>query len=192
MPTMTESLLQELVNNAGPLALANLAQYHESAIQTTATVALVARPTTTSAITIWNGENIGGRSLIIDRLFSHQLVSTTANAFSGLWYCMHLNMTKPTNDITTLRGTGTGREPDNSIVVVDVAASVLNDGWFPVGDAPGQVEATGVLPGNNLEWEVKGRLVVPPRHGISLQVISGVVGNTFTSGASWWRMQLPA
>ena len=148
------------------------------------------RPDTVAAITIWNGEEAGGKSLVIDRVFSHQLVSTTAQGFSGLWYCMHLNMTKPTADITALRGSGDGREPETP-VVVDVEATVLDDGWFPIGDATGEVEATGVLPGGNLEGKVDGRLVVPPQHGMSVQVVSGVVGNTFTSGVSWWRMHVP-
>ena len=190
MSTKTEEILSNIFKYNGPLANAYLAEYHESAIQTAATAALVVRPSTVAAITLWNGENVGGKSLVIDRIFSHQLVSTTAEARSGLWYCNHLEMTKPTNDITTLRGTGDGREPDNSMVIVDVAAAVLDNGWFPCGDSAGSVEPTGVLPGSNLQWEVMGRIVVPPKQGLSVQVVSSVVGNTFTSGVSWWRVQL--
>lgn len=189
--TKVEELLQELVDDAGPLAYAKLAQYHESAIATAAVAALVVRPTTAAAFTIWNGESIGGKSLVIDRVFSHNLVSTAVKTYHGLWYCMHLNMTKPTNDITTLRGTGDGREPDNSIVVVDVGATVLNDGWFPAGEG-GAVSETGTTPQSISQWEVRGRLRVPPRHGMSIHVVASLVGETFTSGISWWRMQFPA
>ena len=190
MATKTEELLQKIINGADPFAMARYATEYESAIQTAATAALVVRPSTLGAITIWNGEARGGKSLVIDRLFSHNLVSTAAEARSGLWYCVHLEMTKPVNDITTLRGTGDGREPDNSMVVVDVAATVLDNGWFPAGSAAGSVEPTGTLPGGNLEWEAKGRLVIPPKTGFSVQVVSSVTGNTFTSGVSWWRHQL--
>lgn len=190
MSTKTDELLERLLRDTGLFQAAQYADEYESAIQSAATAALVVRPTTLAAITIWNGANIGGKSLVIDRIFSHQLVSTAAEARAGLWYCVHLNMTKPTNDITSLRGTGNGREPDNSGVVVDVGATVLNDGWFPAGDAPGSVEPTGVLPGSNLEWEVKRRLVVPPQHGFSVQVVSSVAGNTYTSGVAWYRHQL--
>jgi len=189
MSYRTDDLLQGLVDGVGPFTNASLSYCHESAIQTTATAALVVRPTTVAAITIWNGENIGGKSLVMDRLFSHQLVSTIGKSFCGLWYCVHLQMAKPTNDITTLRGTADGREPNNSLVVVDVDATVGNNGWFPCGGGLG-TEPTGVLPGGNLEWECHGRLVVPPHHGISLQVVSSIVTDTFTSGASWWRVQL--
>lgn len=189
MSTKMEELLQRLLEEHGPLGYARMAKDHESAMQTAATAALVVRPTTVAAITIWNGENQGGKSLIIDRIFSFNLVSTTAQARSGMWYCNHLEMTKPTNDITALRGTGDGREPNNSLVVVDVGATVLDDGWFPCGNWS-DVEPTGVLPGAVMEWEARGRLIVPPRHGLSVQVVSGVTGNTFTSGVSWWRKQL--
>ena len=185
-----EELLGELVRNDGPFGNARLAGSHESAIQTAATAALVVRPDTVAAITIWNGENPGGKSLVIDRIFSFNLVSTAAAAKSSLWYCHHLvGMTKPTNDITALRGTGDGRIPDNSNVIIDVGATVLDNGWFPCGNWS-DVEATGVLPGASMEWECRGRLVVPPTSGLSVQVVSGVVGNTFTSGVSWWRVQL--
>ena len=182
-------LLKDLIAAQHPVGLARLAQYHESAIQTTATAASVVRPSTTAALTIWNGENVGGKSMVIDRLFSFNLVSTTAEARSSLWYSNHLTMTKPTNDITSLRGTGDGREPDNGMVVVDAGASVLDNGWFPCGNFS-TVEPTGVLPGASMEWEARGRLIVPPGHGLSVQVVSSVTGNTFTSGMSWWRMQL--
>jgi hypothetical protein len=188
MSSRTDELLEKLAANIPPFNYARLAGCHESAIQTAATAGLVVRPTTVAAITIWNGENTGGKSLIMDRLFTFNLVSTAAQSFFSLWYCMHLEMAKPTADILLLRGTGDGREPDMS-VVVDVGATVLNDGWFPVGPG-GETEEVGVLPGDAISWDCQGRLVVPPRHGISLQVVSSINSDTFTSGASWWRVQL--
>jgi len=191
MATKTEELLQKLVDNLGPLEYANLAPSHESAMATAAIAGLVVRPTTVAAITFWNGEDIGGKSLIVDRMFTHNLVSTAVKTFHGLWYCMHLETTKPTNDISTLRGKGDGSEPSNTVVTVDVGATVLNDGWFPAGEG-GEVSETGITPQSISNWEVKGRLVVPPHHAISLHVVSSLVGDTFLSGLSWWRRQLPA
>ncbi len=191
MSAKTDELLRELIEVSGPLAKARLAGEYESALAAVAVAGLVVRPTTTAAITFWNGESPGGKSLVMDRIFTHNLVSTTAQAFFGLWYCIHRQMAEPTNDITTLRGTGDGVGPNVNTVFVDVAATVKNDGWFPAGIA-GEAEEVGVLPGSIAEWEVQGRLIVPPGAGMSLQVVSGVVGDTFTSGASWWRTQLEA
>ena len=188
MSSRTDELLEKLVAGIAPFNYARLAGCHESAIQTAATAALVVRPSTVAGITIWNGENVGGKTLVMDRLFTFNLVTTAAQSFASLWYCLHLEMTKPTAEIVTLRGTGDGREPDMS-VVVDAGATVLDNGWFPVG-IPSEGEAVGVLPGGCISWDCQGRLIVPPRHGISLNVVSGVTGDTFTSGASWWRVQL--
>ncbi len=189
MSLKSDELLKSLLDVQGPFGFARLAAEHESAIQTAATAALVVRPTVTAAITLWNGENLGGKSLLIDRIFTHNLVSTAIKTYFGLWYCMHLDMAKPTNDITALRGTGDGREADNSMVVVDVAATVLNDGWFPCG-REGSISETASTPQGIAEWECRGRLIVPPRHGISVQVVASLAADTFTSGLSWWRTQL--
>jgi len=184
----TEQLLTDLVKNTDLFARAKKAGEYESAMQAIATAGLVIRPTTLAAITFWNGETPGGMSLVMDRFFTHNLVSTTAQTFFGMWYCVHANMARPAADITTLRGTGDGVVGGN-VVVVDVGATVIDDGWFPCGVA-GEAEEVGVLPGSIAEWEVKDRLVVPPGAGLSLQVVAGVVGDTFTTGASWYRTQL--
>ena len=183
-----EELLVAIKANTDPFALARKAGEYESAIAAAAVAGLVVRPTTAAAITFWNGESPGGKHLVFDRFFTHNLVSTTAQTFFGIWYCVHRQMAEPTNDITTLRGTGDGVGPDINTVFVDVGATVKNDGWFPCGVA-GEAEEVGTLPGSISEWEVKGRISVPPGAGLSLQVVAGVTGDTFTTGASWWRTQ---
>jgi hypothetical protein len=188
MPTKTEELLADLIKAAGPFRYARYAGEHESAIQAAATAALVVRPTTVAAITAWNGESPGGKSLIVDRIFTHNLVSTAVKTYYGLWYCVHKGMARPTADITTLRGTGDGVVGANT-VVIDVGATVIDDGWFPCG-REGSISETGVTPQSVAEWECMGRLVVPPGAGISVQVVASLVGDTFTSGLSWWRHQL--
>ena len=186
----TTELLEALRKGSDPFALARFAHEYESAMQSAATAALVVRPSTTAAITFWNGEPPGGKSLILDRIFTHNLVSTAVKTFFGLWYCMHKpGMTEPTNDITSLRGSGNGSAPNTGVVIVDVGATVVNNGWFPAG-REGSISETGVTPQGIAEWEAKGRLVVPPSGGVSLQVVASLVGDTFTSGASWYRHQL--
>ncbi len=192
MSTKTNELLQTLLETQGPLGNARLAQYHESVITSSAVAGLVVRPTTTALVTIFNGETTGGKVLVIDRLFCFQLVSGAAQAMYQLWYCNHtqlINVAKPANDIATLRGTGDGREPNVSAVRVDVGATVLDDGWFPVGGW-GEAEEVGILPGGGTEWECNGRLIVKPKAALSLHVSAGTTSEDFTVGASWWRMQL--
>ena len=184
-----EDLLEALRHDTDPFALARLAGEYESAIQAAATAALVVRPTTVAAITFFNAESPGGKSLVIDRLFTHNLVSTAVKTFFQIWYCMHEQMARPNADITALRGTGDGVGPNASPVVVDVAATVLDNGWFPAG-GEGSISETGTTPQGMAEWEAKGRLVVPPGAGMSLQIVASITNDTFTTGASWHRHQL--
>ncbi len=163
-----------------------------SAIQTAATAALVVRPSTVAAITIWNGEAAGGKSYVIDRLFSHNLVSTAAESFFGIWACIHpAGMTNPGEDIaaSATNVTGPTGKVYGGLAIVGVAETVVNNGWYPWGRGQA-IEAGGVLPGSHDSVDVAGRLIVPPQGGISVQVVASLVGCTFTTGLSWWEMQL--
>jgi len=161
---------------------------HLSAMNTSALAALVVRPSTTANFTIFNNEAAGGKSYVMDRMFAFNLVTTAAQAKQGMWYCVHKpGLASPTNDITA-RASGRG---NGAVVttrsVADTAMVVVDDGWFPAGNWS-DVEPTGVLPGAIMEHKFEGRVIVPPQCGISGQVISGVVGNTFTMGFSWWEI----
>lgn len=163
-----------------------------SAIQTAATAALVVRPTTVAAITLWNGEAAGGKSYVIDRLFSHNLVSTAAESFFGIWATVHPpGMTDPGVDIarsaTNLVG-NTGKTY-NGQGVVGVGETIVDNGWFPWGSGKA-ISASGVIPGSHSDVEVAGRLIIPPTGGISLQIVASLVGCTFTTGLSWYEVQL--
>ena len=164
---------------------------HESVIATAALAALVVRPTVTAGISLWNPADPGGKDIVPDRLFTFNLVSAAAQSFFSLWACIHLVSTKMTNEISALRGTGDGREPNQGSPMVEIEATILDDGWFPVGPS-GETEEVGVLPGGVIEWDNimpngNPRLIVPPQHAISLHVVSSVVTDTFTSGLSYWN-----
>ena len=163
-----------------------------SAIATAAVAALVVRPSTTAGFTLWNGESTGGKSYVIDRLFTHNLVSTTAIEYFGIWATIHpTGMAAPGVDIarsaTNLTG-NTGRTY-NGLGQVGVAETVVDNGWYPWGDG-GNASVTASVPGKQATVEVAGRLIVPPQGGISITVVAGVAGQTFTSGCSWYEVQL--
>lgn len=159
------------------------------AMNTSALAALVVRPSTTANFTLFNNNSAGGRSFIIIRAFAFNLVSTAAEARSSLWLCSHKpGLVSPTADITAIKslscksGYGGG-------AVCDTAMTVIDDGWFPWG-VFSTVEPTGVLPGAMMEANIDGRIIVPPQCGVSTQVVSGVTGNTFTTGFTWFEEQL--
>lgn len=164
-----------------------------SAIATAAVEALVVRPGTAAAFTLWNGEAAGGKSYVIDRLFTHNLVTTAAIEYFGIWACVHpAGMTNPGVDIarsaTNITG-NTGRTYGGQ-GVVGVAETVVDNGWYPWGSG-NRNSVTATIPGGQADVEIGGRLIVPPSGGISLHVVSGIAtGNDFTSGLSWFEVQL--
>ncbi len=163
-----------------------------SAIATAAVAALVVRPSTLAAITIWNGETTGGRSYVIDRIFTHNLVSTGALSFFGMWACIHpAGMTEPTKDIAASASnlTGSRGQAYSGKAIVDVGATVIDNGWYPWSNSVEVTTAT-ILPGAHLTADIQGRLIVPPQGAISIQVVCSLVTQTFTSGASWNEIQL--
>lgn len=158
---------------------------------TTARAALVVRPTTTANLTLFNNNPLGsGIVMVIDRIFAFNLVSTAAQARSSLWHCVHpVGMTKPTADLTTFSSMSGYASAYSGGAVVDEAATVVDNGWFVCGNW-GDVEPTGVLPGGSMEYQPLGRLILPPTAGLSVQVVSSVVGNTYTCGIAWWELSL--
>lgn len=161
-------------------------------MNTSALAALVVRPSTTANLTLYNNNTAASNiCFVIDRIFAFNLVSTAAQARSGMWHCVHpTGMTAPTADITAIKSMSGLATAYSGGAIVDTGATVVDDGWFPCGNWS-DVEPTGVLPGAIMEYQPQGRLVIPPTAAVSVQVVSSVVGNTFTAGFAWWELELP-
>lgn len=153
---------------------------------TTAAVAgLVVRPSTTAALELWNGNNaLGGASLIIDRLFFFNLVSTNViEGFSG-WAQVTAAKAAPSSASLAVRGNS--GKPYSGSVVNAISTTVIDSGWFPWTQAY-QKGAGGVVPFGAVIANVEGRLIVPPQCSLCLHVVSSLVGQTFTQGAHWYE-----
>ncbi len=156
-------------------------------ISTTAVAGLVVRPSTTAAFELWNGYAAGGKSLIVDRLFFFNLVSTNVvEGFSG-WAAVTAAKAAPSSDSLTVRG-NTGK-PYGGPVIAGRSTTVVDSGWFPWTNAY-QKGAGGVVPFGAVIAEVDGRLIVPPQCSLCLHVVASLVGQTFTQGASWYEEQI--
>lgn len=164
-----------------------------SAIATAAVVGLVVRPSTVAQFTLWNGESEGGKSYVIDRLFTHNLVSTNALSFYSIWATVHpKGMTNPGEDIaaSATNITGNSGKPYSGNAVVGVGETIVDNGWYPWATSVEVTTAT-TLPGSHLVAEVAGRLIVQPQGGISLTVVCSLASTvTFTTGLSWYEVQL--
>ena len=190
---VTDAGDQYVVAAAAPYAELTRLGGGYSVIATSAVVGLVVRPSTVAQITVWNGENAGGKSYVIDRLFTHNLVSTSALSLYSIWACVHpAGMTDPGEDIaaSATNITGNSGRRYNGSGIVGVAETVVDNGWYPWATSVEVTQAT-VLPGSHLVAEVAGRLIVPPQGGISLTVVCSLTSTvTFTTGLSWYEVQL--
>jgi hypothetical protein len=74
-------------------------------------------------------------------------------------------------------------------VVNAVGTTVIDSGWFPWTQAYNK-GAGGVVPFGAVVANVEGRLIVPPGSSLCLHVVSSLVGQTFTQGASWYEETL--
>src|SRR3990167_11427096 len=143
-------------------------------MDTSATAAVVVRPSTVAGLTLYNGETgPTAKSYVIDRIFAFNLVTTDAIADWSVWACIHpAGMTAPTADITAIKGLNGGTYAGAAIV--DTGATVNDNGWFPVGT--GHVGNPGtVTPGTAISIPIEGRLIVPPTGGISINVVASLV-----------------
>lgn len=153
---------------------------------TSAVAALVVRPSTTAALEIWNGSSVN--SLIVDRIFTHELVTSTTGLGGGaIIYAMVSKPVAAGPSLTTLSIWGTSGKTYGGTTKTGVGTTVVDNGWFPYGPALKKESAGAVVPGGGLEAQINGRLIVPPQCSLCVHVVSGYTGDTFTSGASWYE-----
>ena len=157
-----------------------------SVMATSAVAALVVRPTTTAALEIQNVTP--GKVLVIDRIFSHELVTSTTGLGGGA--IMYAMVTRPVplaiSNAALVVSSLSGKPPLGTQVYTAAGSTVADNGWFPYGYTTKKESAGAVVPGGGLEALIEGRLVVPTWCSLCLHVVSGYTGDTFTSGASFY------
>ena len=156
--------------------------YGWSAMATTAVASLIVRPTATAIMTFYNNT---AKNFIIDRVFTHNLVSI-ANGQFGIWLCVHpINMTAPTNDIT-VRNNLNAAFVAGTEGIFDNGATVVDNGWFPWGENSTSVTAT--VPGSLTQAFVEGRIVLPPTSAISASCVGQTAVVTHCMGLTYYSV----
>lgn len=152
---------------------------------TSAVAALVVRPTTTAALEIYN--NNQGKVMVIDRIFAHELVTSTTGLGGGaVQYAMvTLPKAAPTDAALAINSLS-GKPPQTRTVLTAASQTVVDNGWFPYGSTVKKESAGAVVPGGGLEALIEGRLLVPYGCSLCLHVVSGYTGDTFTNGSAWY------
>ena len=157
-----------------------------STMATAAVAALVVRPGTTAALEIQNVTP--GKIMVIDRLFSHALVTSTTGLGGGASIYAMVSRPAPVliTDAPLTINSLSGKAVLGKQVFAAASTTVVDNGWFPYGSSLKKESAGAVVPGGTLEALIEGRLVVPHMCSLCLHVVSGYTGDTFTSGAAWY------
>ena len=153
---------------------------------TGAVAALVVRPTVTAAFEIWN-QHPQGKVMVIDRIFSHELVTSTTGlgGGAGIWAMVGPQIA-PTDAALAINSINGGGIPGTATVRTAASQTVEDHGWFPYGNALKKESAGAVVPGGVIEALIEGRLRVKPGDALCIHVVSGYVADTFCSGATWF------
>jgi hypothetical protein len=161
-----------------------------SVMNVLAIAALVVRPTTVAAVEIWNGHQT--RSLVIDRLFGFNLVSTAVNSAAGLWATVTRPKAAPSAGANVVPWGQTGKAYNGPVVVGlgTTIADVPSNGnaWFPYG--PQYSAPNAAAPGGSWEAAINGRIIVPPQASLGIHVVGSIVGDTYQCGAAWFERLL--
>ncbi len=181
----------EMLNTQGMPPYAEMTRLGQgySAMAVLAVAALVIRPSTTAAFEIWNGYSSGGPSLIVTRLFTHELVTSTTGLGGGanIWAMVAPPKTTAPSAGANVVVRGNSGKAYAGSVVCGLGTTVTDGGWFPWGPAVKKESAGAVVPGGAAWVRVDGELIVPPGSSLCLHVVSGYVGDTFCSGAGWYE-----
>lgn len=166
-----------VINPRGDLAIAqtmpgigDLVRMRNSffVIQSTAVAPIVALPTTTAQLTLFNGEQDGGRSYVIDSVGAIVQVSAAAATAIAVLACMGTGRkTAPTSDLTP-RGLAGHRYKGAGIV--DINATITNDTWHICGSSTFDAPTSQI--GMAVEKRLDGLYVVPPGHYFSIAAIT--------------------
>ena len=179
----------DLLVAAGMPGISDLVRMRQSytAIAAAAIAPVIALPTTTAQVTLWNGELDSGKVYVIDSVGFYCAVSAAAATAAGVVICMNTGKkTAPTGAITPK---GLAGQVYRGTALVATSAAITDDKWFPYGTSiVGPASQIGLVG----EYPVDGLYIVPPGHMISIAWIANTV-TTITGRAfiRWHEVQLP-
>lgn len=159
------------------------------ALDTTTTVALVARPTVLASLTAQNPAGSSTYKVLLAILAYCDVVPATLGMVS-FWQCTHkLQAAVLTRDLV-LQGTGAGSafsykglKSYDGDLILDRGATVVDDGWVPVGEAmESNIATTNFLA---KEIPLKIPVILPPGASHSLQTTATVVTFETALGYVW-------
>lgn len=141
-------------------------------IRTAAAVTLnQALPTTTATAYIWNGENGGGKSYIVDKIA--WCCTTTSGGAANIYQLVacvgRQSLAQPATADTLVCANLNGRKYGGK-AGMGHAATVVDDTWFPIGNTVNTAALTATK-GCTVEADIKGAIIIPPGCLLSLDCV---------------------
>ena len=159
--------------------------------EATGVASVVAPPTTTAQISLYNNEEAGGKSYLVLRAYG--LVTATPAGLSqfGLHHCVHRlkPATRPTADIAAASITNMKALVGNyeGKAIIDLALTVADDLWKPLGYSILNA-VTGV--GWQLDVWLDSLVIIPPGGLYSLVSVASTTTVNTRLGFTWAEVQL--
>jgi len=162
---------------------------------TTAAAPVIAIPTTAALIGLYNGEQDNGKSYIIDSVFVIQVAVTAAIQNVGILANVSQAqiLTAIANTITPRPLKGGAAYGGAARVAVGITLNATDGvaaNWFPIGTTPSPSNTLQI--GTIVDYDVKGRIVIPPKGQLSLSALAGAATATSIQiGIRWHEAILP-
>ena len=160
-----------------------------SAMDTTTTVALVARPTTLASLTVQNPVGSGKHYVILELVSFTDTVPATLGLVT-VWHCIHKLTTAAFTRDLTLTGTGAGSATSlkagvnyNGQAIFDRGATVVDDGWVPTPlQMLNNIASTNFV---SNAAKLTAPVIIPEGYHYSLQTTATVVTFESALGITW-------
>lgn len=186
-----------VINPRGDLSIARaLPEYAENGrlrngyyvMQQTAVAPVVALPTTTAQVTLFNGELDMGKTYFVTHVGAFCAVSAAAATELAVLGCM--GQGKKATVVSDITPKGLAGQRYKGMGLVDLAATVTNDTWSAIVGSIGNAPASQI--GMNVEREIGGLIVIPPGHYFSIAVVANTVTTiTVRQYIRWFEIQCP-
>lgn len=159
-----------------------------------AVAAVTTLPTTTAQISLYNDNQDGSNKIyVVIAVFGTQVGNGAALNSWHIAHCINTikPTTKPTADIAvaSIKSLKTPGPNYGGKAIVDLAATVTDDLWKPVGPFAGTTVAS--LSGTAIYYILDGSVVVAPGGMYSLAAIAAATGITTRLGYVWAEVTLP-
>ncbi len=162
---------------------------------TTATAPVIALPTTTAGLGIYNSAADGGVSMIIDALFAYQAtVGANATQNSLIYVLGQTRVATLTSLLATQRKNNSNGPSTDTVALVKAGGAILDAvtgvavGWMPIGTTV--ISGVNSLHGSCIFAPVNGRLILAPGRLLGLNILSSHNTGTWNVGMMWHEKQI--